>query len=390
VNLDGDQSEHVRRFFIENALHWLTEYHVDGFRLDATHALADEGPRHFLAELVARIREAQPRAIVIAEDERKLQRMITPAAHGGWDLDAVWADDFHHHVRRLVAGDSEGYFARYSGAAVDLARTILHGWQFRHGEGEDDREVAGDAPPAGPPHGAYVFCLQNHDQVGNRAHGERLHHQVDRATWCAATTLLLCAPETPLLFMGQEWAASSPFLYFTDHPEPLGGLVTEGRREEFRGFASFRDPALRLRIPDPQAWGTFDASRLAWDERTREPHASVLRLYESLITLRRTEPALYAPDGSVQVSAADPDSVALRRETADGRTAVLAVVRLRGAGMLRLSRVGDGIARGMRHVPVLSTESPAFAPDSLPVATAAEADALTIAFLRPGAVVFRR
>ena len=210
----------------------------------------------------------------------------------------VWADDFHHHVRRLLAGDRESYFARYTrrraGHRTNRGmRMVLPPDRREHDRGSRRQPIPRSA--ASP--SQYVICLQNHDQVGNRAFGERLHHQVDLAAYRAATTLLLCAPETPLLFMGQEWAASTPFLYFTDHPEALGRLVTEGRRREFSGFQQFREPALRDRIPDPQAAGTFEASRLRWAERGREPHASVLRLYEALLTLRRTAAALYDPVG---------------------------------------------------------------------------------------------
>ena len=388
VNLDGDGSEHVRAFFIENALHWLTDYHVDGFRLDATHALLDDRPQHFLAELVTRIREVHPRAIVIAEDERKLRRMVRSRDAGGWGLDAVWADDFHHQVRRLLAGDHESYFAKYTGTVPDIARTVACGWFMRWTDEDRIEEVAPADPAVGGVPSQYVICLQNHDQVGNRALGDRLHHQIDLAAYRAATTLLLCAPETPLLFMGQEWAASTPFLYFTDHPEPLGKLVTEGRRQEFSGFEQFRDPALREQIPDPQAEDTFEASRLRWSERGREPHASVLRLYEALLTLRRTAAPLYDPDGTVRVEVLDDDTLGLRRDTADQQSAVLAVVRLRGAGTITFRRgTGELVSLDDRFALALSTESPAFATASAPLDLTLGSDAVTIRFDRPGAVV---
>jgi maltooligosyltrehalose trehalohydrolase len=224
--------------------------------------------------------------------------------------------------------------------------------------------------------------------VGNRALGERLHHQIELAAYRAASVLLLCAPETPLLFMGQEWAASTPFLYFTDHPEPLGGLVTEGRRNEFRAFRQFRDPALRSRIPDPQARATFEASRLRWNERTREPHVSVLGLYETLLTLRRTLPVLSDPQGTVRAEALDADTLALRRDTADGRSALLAIVRLRGAGTIELPRgTGGLVSLDDGFAVTLSTESPAFAGDSVPLQLAIGSQALVVTFERPGAVV---
>ena len=389
VNLDGERSEHVRGFFIENALHWLAEYHIDGLRMDATHTLYDDGPHHFVAEFVTRVRDVLPRAIVIAEDERKLRRMVRSRDEGGWGLDAVWADDFHHHVRRLLAGDHEGYFAKYRGTVPDIARTVACGWFVRWSDEDRIEEVPAADPAVGGVPSQYVICLQNHDQIGNRALGERLHHQVDPAAYRAATALLLCAPETPLLFMGQEWAASTPFLYFTDHPEPLGRLVTEGRRREFSGFELFRNPALRDRIPDPQAAETFDASRLRWHERGREPHASVLRLYEALLTLRRTSAALADPDGAVRVEALDDATLALRRDTADQRSAVLAVVRLLGSGEITLPRgTGELVSLDDRFALALSTESPAFAIDSAALDFSIASDAVTIRFERPGALVF--
>jgi maltooligosyltrehalose trehalohydrolase len=390
LNLDGPESPHVRAFFVENARHWLAEYHVDGFRLDATHALMDEGPRHFVEELTTSIREAAPGALVIAEDERRMRRMVTPREAGGWGLDAMWADDFHHHMRRLLAGDHESYFARYSGELPDLARTVAQGWFVRERD-DGGEEHAAATPSAEAPLAAYVICLQNHDQIGNRAFGERLHHQVDAPASRAATVVLLCAPETPLLFMGQEWAASTPFLYFTDHPEPLGHLVTIGRRQEFGAFTAFRDPAVRDRIPDPQAAETFEASRLDWSERDREPHAAALRLHVALLALRRAEAALHAPDGRVRVEAVDDDTLAFRREAADGRETVLIVSRLCGNGTATLGRQDGGLVTpGDRVETLLSTEDPAFAPDNRPIEVVESGEALSILFHRPGAIVLKR
>jgi maltooligosyltrehalose trehalohydrolase len=250
VNLDGPHSERVRAFFVENALHWIHEYHLDGLRLDATHALQDDSEVHFLAELALRVDErAGDRCIVlVAEDERNLDRLVRPPAHGGFGLDAVWSDDFHHHLRRHLAGDAHGYFRCFSGQTGDIATTIRRGWFFV-GRGGGECESRGTDPSGIPLH-RFVFCLQNHDQVGNRAFGDRLHHQVDLAAYRAAAALLLCAPETPLLFMGQEWAASSPFLYFTDHEPELGSKVTEGRRSEFSAFPAFADPTGHPRAAD--------------------------------------------------------------------------------------------------------------------------------------------
>ncbi len=286
LNFDGECSTHARAFFLDNALHWLREYHIDGFRLDAVHAMKDDGPRHILAELAAEVKRVSPRALVIAEDNRNERQLLLGPDAGGYGLDAVWADDLHHHMRRALAGDNDGYFAGYDGRLESIAATLRQGW-FYQGQ---------HYPYWGGPRGTsseglalarMVVCLQNHDQVGNRALGERLHHQIAEDRWLAASTILLLAPETPLLFMGQEWAASSPFLYFTDHPPELGRLVTEGRRKEFARFRAFSDEASRARIPDPQEEATFLSSKLHWQEQTHGAHARTLQWYRQLLGLRR-------------------------------------------------------------------------------------------------------
>ncbi len=383
MNLDGPSSGPVRDFFVENATRWLREYHMDGLRLDATHALADDSPRHFLAELQARVRAAVGRPVLlIAEDHRNLASMVRPETEGGWGLDAVWADDFHHEVRRALAGDHEGYYRDFTGRVADIAAAVRDGWVFK---GQHSEHFGGPrgTDPAGLDPRRFVFFLQNHDQVGNRALGERLHHQVDPAAFRAATALLLCAPQTPLLFMGQEWAAPEPFLFFTDHEAALGRLVTAGRREEFRGFSAFSDPARRELIPDPQAAATFERSRLDWGRTAEEPHASVLRLHRALLRLRREEPLLRdTPGRSVHATAAGDDALAIEYGAA-GR-ALLVVVRVRGAGSVDV-RPSAGEGRPWRTA--LSTEDVSFAPDPYPVQVDHSGRGLSVGFARPGAVV---
>ncbi|HEU0302613.1 MAG TPA: malto-oligosyltrehalose trehalohydrolase, partial [Longimicrobium sp.] len=248
----------VRELAIQNALHWAHEYHVDGLRMDATHAILDDSPVHLLQELAARVRESLPagrRFVLIAEDERNERRMLLPPPEG-CGLDAVWADDFHHQLRRHTAGDHEAYFGDFTGTVDDIVRTLRRGW-FYEGQESRNHGAPRGTPAEGLPPRAFVHCIQNHDQVGNRAFGDRLTESVPLAVYRAASALLLLSPCTPLLWMGQEWAASTPFQYFTDHPAELGKLVTEGRRREFGRFSAFADPAVRERIPDPQAASTF-------------------------------------------------------------------------------------------------------------------------------------
>ncbi|MPY90474.1 MAG: malto-oligosyltrehalose trehalohydrolase [Luteitalea sp.] len=388
LNFDDEGSDVLRRYFIDNALHWLVEYHVDGLRLDATHAIVDDSPTPFLAELAAmtRARVQRQHALLIAEDSRNLDVIARPTTTGGWGLDAIWADDLHHAIRRHTAGDSEGYFADYSGTTSEIATTIRRGWLYR-GEWSRYRNASrGTDPTALPPH-AFIVCLQNHDQIGNRARGERLNHQVPLEVYRAASALVLLVPEAPLLFMGQEWAASTPFLFFTDHAGELGGKVTAGRREEFKHFTTFRDARTRDAIPDPQVTDTFLQSRLQWDEPNREPHRSTLTYYRALLALRR-ETADWFSDDLTDVDAWAPDegTVVVGRRGRD--SCLLVVARLSGDGLVSLptARIGAGSWQ-LR----LSSEDAAFSHDAQPFTfEARQSDGLVISFRRPGALVLSR
>ena len=391
LNFDGLHSAQVRHFFVENALHWIHEYHMDGLRLDATHAIVDESPRHFLAELSAAVRESlrgsPRRGLVIAEDVRNQAWMVKPVTEGGWGLDAVWSDDFHHQMRRCLAGDHDGYFEDFAGTTEDIAVTAKEGWFYRGQHSRYFGKPRGTDPQGIPPR-RFVFFLQNHDQVGNRAFGDRLHHQIELAAYRAATALLLLLPQSPLLFMGQEWAASTPFQYFTDHYPELGKLVTEGRRNEFSRFAAFGDPKTREQIPDPQDPKTFVASRLIWEEREAEPHASTLRFHKKLLALRRSEPALRAREsGNFEIVALNEEALLLRRE-APFAPVLLAVFQLRGMGAHDL-RGNPHVALGSgRHWTLfLTSEERLFAPDPLP--TRIDLRGPVIEFARPGAVVLK-
>lgn len=296
MNFDDEGCEQLRAFFIGNALHWVREYHVDGLRLDAVHAIEDESPRHFLVELAEALHAEERSVILIAEDNRNESWLLRPRESGGAGLDAVWADDLHHHLRRRLAGDSDGYFIDYDGKDESVATTIRDGWHY-HGQFSEYKGGPRGTSSAGIPRERMVVCNQNHDQVGNRAFGDRLHHKVSFEAWMAASALVLLAPETPLLFMGQEWAASSPFLYFTDHAGELGVAVREGRRKEFSRFTAFQDPALRETIPDPQAPSTFSRSKLQWEERETDVRVKCLDAYRHLLRLRkrhRDEPTVKA------------------------------------------------------------------------------------------------
>jgi len=275
----------------------------------------------------------------------------------------------------------------FSGTVADIATTLRQGWLFTGQPSAYAGRPRGTDPDGVPPR-RFVIFIQNHDQVGNRALGERLNHQVDLAAYRAASVLLLCAPQTPLLFMGQEWAASTPFPFFTDHNPELGRLVTEGRRREFSRFSAFSSPGVRERIPDPQALSTFKESRLDWAEREREPHASTLRLYRHFLGLRRTEPALGdARRDGFEVWALDEGTLAVRREAVDG-SALLAVVRLAGSGTVEISGTRGRTREPNGRWNVLATsEDPLFCPDPQPPEAALTPQSVRVAFARPGAVV---
>ncbi len=385
VNLDGEQAAPVREFFLDNATHWVLDYHIDGLRLDATHAMPDSRTPNFLSELAVRVRQASGsrRVSLIAEDHRNLADVVTPQAAGGWGLDGVWADDLHHQLRRIVAGDSDGYYADFSGSSSDIAATLRDGWFYSGQHSAYLGGPRGTDPSRVAPHQCIV-CLQNHDQVGNRALGDRLHHQVPMSAYRAASVLLLTAPQTPLLFMGQEWAASAPFLYFTDHSEELGRLVREGRRAEFARFAAFTDPEARAFIPDPQAVATFVDSRLDWGERDAEPHASMLRLYTSLLALRAREPLLHAGERPRRVDALDADTIAVVRQSPTRCVVVMA--RLRGRSPVQRHELRPLVGGGAWRWSCL-LDSEAFVSEPLAPVLDLAADAPAVSFCGPSAVV---
>ena len=274
----------VRRTIADAARWWIQQYGFDGLRLDATHAIFDSSRTHILAEVAAAARHAYPSAYIVAEDHRNEADLVR--RH---QLDAILADDFHHALRVTLTGESDGYFADYQGGPAEIAKAIQDGWIHQGGR-------SGYAGPgtltAGLGAQSFVFCIENHDQVGNRARALHLASLVSPAQYRAVSTLLLLAPERVMLFQGQEFASRGNFFYFTDHNEQLGRQVTEGRRREFGGFQEFRDhPEL---IPDPQAPETFARSRLS--RADQKQNAWAVRLYDELFQLRLSDTVLKRPD----------------------------------------------------------------------------------------------
>ena len=292
VNFDGPGSHEVRRFVIDNALMWLRDFHCDGLRIDAVHAITDSSPVHVLAELGDAVRglalRRGRRGFVIAESDLNDPVFVEPRPQG-YGLDAAWADDWHHALHAQLTGERDGYYVDF-GTLDDLTKAIRQAW-VHDGSWSAHRGRRHGTEPTGLGADRFVVATQNHDQVGNRATGERLSELTTPGRARIGAALLLTSPFVPMLFQGEEWAASTPFLYFTDHADPdLGRAVREGRRREFAAFGW--EPEA---VPDPQDEATFRQSVLLWGERAAPAHAEMLAWYRSLLALRRSQPHLHDP-----------------------------------------------------------------------------------------------
>ena len=294
INLDGPGSDEVRRFICDDALMWLRDYHFDGLRLDAVHALLDVSAVHLLEQLASEVSalEAQlgRRLALIAESDLNDPRLVRSREAGGYGLSAQWSDDFHHALHAALTGERDGYYADF-GPLADIAHAWRHAYVYE-GRYSVARQRRHGRPTVGLSANHFVVFSQNHDHIGNRAQGERTAALLSPGRLRIAAAIVCLSPFIPLLFQGEEWAASSPFLYFTDHQDPeLARAVREGRRNEFTAFGW--DPE---DVPDPQARETFERSKLDWSERGREPHASMLDWYQRLLRLRRDIPELITGD----------------------------------------------------------------------------------------------
>jgi maltooligosyltrehalose trehalohydrolase len=290
LNVDGPGSDEVRAFVVDNARMWLRDYRLDGLRLDAVHAIVDESAVHVLEQLAAAVRDLEAevgrRLWLVAECDRNDPRYVRPPADGGYGLAASWADEWHHAVHAALTGERDGYYADF-GPLATLAKALRQAW-VHDGTYSRYRDRVHGRPPAGLHGGQLVVCAQNHDQVGNRAAGDRLGHLVSPGRARIAAALLLTAPFVPLLFQGEEWGASTPFPYFTAHEDPdLAQAVSVGRRREFAAFGWSPDA-----VPDPQDPATFASAVLRWDERSLPDHAAMLAWYRDLIAFRRAHPGL--------------------------------------------------------------------------------------------------
>jgi maltooligosyltrehalose trehalohydrolase len=290
INFDGSWSDEVRRFFCDNAVQWLRDYHFDGLRLDAVHAIVDLSAAPFLEQLAAEVRELEAQVgrhlSLIAEDERNDPRILRSPGRGGFALNAHWNDDFHHALHSVLTGERTGYYADF-GPIADLAKALRQTYVY-DGRYSVFRQRRHGRSPSGLDGHHFVAYLQNHDQVGNRALGDRSNRLMSVGRLKIGAALIFTSPFLPMFFEGEEWGASTPFLYFCDHEDKnLAEAVREGRRKEFAAFGWKPDE-----IPDPQDAGTFTRSKLDWTELSRPTHADLLSWHKQLIRLRRSEQSL--------------------------------------------------------------------------------------------------
>jgi maltooligosyltrehalose trehalohydrolase len=311
INFAGPDAGPVREFFVANAGYWIDEFHLDGLRLDATQSITDNSPEHVLVPLARRVREA-PRGravIIVAENEPQHVKLVRPQGQGGYGLDMLWNDDCHHRARVVLTGHNEAYYGGYHGAAHEFVAAAKWGYLYQ-GQRYGWQGKRRGTPSFGVRPERFVNFIEHHDQVANSARGERSHLLSSPGT-CRAMTALVLLPATPMLFMGQEFAAASPFVYFADHKPDLAKLVSKGRAKFLSQFPSIALPQMQGALADPADPRTFERCKLDWSERER--HAAALALHRDLRRLRREDPGLRSRgQGGFDGAVLGPDAFALR------------------------------------------------------------------------------
>ncbi|MBI2869249.1 MAG: malto-oligosyltrehalose trehalohydrolase [Chloroflexi bacterium] len=331
VNFDGEDSGPVREFFFENAAYWIQEYHIDGLRLDATHAIYDTSPTHIVADISRRAREAAGKrpVIVIAENESQQAYMAWPLDKGGYGVDALWNDDFHHAARVALTGHSTGYYSDYRGRPQELISAVKRGYIYQ-GQCYSWQNKRRGTPALGLKPATFVLCIQNHDQIANSANGQRIHQMTIPGRCRAMTALLLLAPGTPMLFQGQEFAASSPFLYFSDVAPELAPVIREGRARFLSQFPNLAAPEMKDWFTDPASPAAFERCKLAFSERVT--HAAVYRMHRDLLRMRREDPVFSRQTGELDGAVLGASAFVLRFFAPEGDRLLL----INLAGDLRL------------------------------------------------------
>ena len=312
LNYDGPQSEPVRQFVVSNAVYWIREFHFDGLRIDATQNIEDDSPEHVLAAIEAAVRSAagDRKVVLVAEDEPQDVKLLRPPERGGYGLDASWNDDFHHSARVALTGLREAYYQDYAGTPQELVSAAKYGYLFQGQYYRWQKKRRGTSTRGLVP-SRLVTYLENHDQVANSGHGERLTQITRPGALRAMVAVLLLGPGTPMLFQGEEFGSSAPFMYFADHQGEFGRQVAEGRKEFLRQFPTLATEEAQKRIADPRLRETFEACKLDWSQR--EQNAATLSMYADLIALRKRDPAFSAPHrGGVDGAVLGPQAFVLR------------------------------------------------------------------------------
>jgi maltooligosyltrehalose trehalohydrolase len=325
INFDGKNSKGVREYFIANAVYWIEEFHFDGFRLDATHQIFDDSHTHILAEIVMEARAAagRKRTLIIAENETQKVRHVRRPTEGGYGLDGLWNDDFHHSMMVRLTGHSEAYYSDYRGSTQEMLSAFKWGYLYQ-GQRYSWQKQRRGTPTFGVKSSSFVTFLQNHDQVANSARGLRLHALTSPDLFRTATAMYLLGPGTPLIFQGQEFASTTPFLYFADHHKELSALVTKGRSEFLAQFPSIATAAVQALIDDPSDRATFERCKLDFAER--KLHAPVYELHRDLIRLRKEDVVLRSLRAGMMDGAVLNDDAFLFRYFADDGADRLLVV----------------------------------------------------------------
>ena len=324
INYDGEQSEIVRELVIHNALYWIEEFHLDGLRLDAVHAIIDESPKHILTEVAERLHglaTPYPIHLVLENEKNEAFRLKRDCRGAPEHFTAQWNDDIHHVLHTAATHEDAGYYRDYVNDTTLLGRALAEGFAYQGQasvcSGKHRGEPCSHLPPT-----AFVSFIQNHDQIGNRAFGERIAAISDPEAVKALVAVYLLLPQIPLIFMGEEWNASTPFPYFCEFHGDLADKVRQGRRDEFKTFPEFQDPARRDSIPDPLAETTFLSAKLKWDELDRQDQRSCLDRHCELLALRQKEiipllQGIRGDGGSFDVLG--PGAVLVRWPVKDGR-----------------------------------------------------------------------